>query len=137
MNLTWNTAELDRIKQTLRDIAEKGARKHIRTGGRKAMQIVRDTAFNDAPVETGKLKANVLIRTSFKRDTLLVRVGVKGGAQKNETSPYYWRMVEFGTQHMPARPFMAPALETNAQNVLNTFISEMVASIARAARRQA
>lgn len=121
MSIQFNAAELRRISLALKEVSDKIAKKHLRTAGRKAMTIVRDEVKANAPLDTGKTKANVTMRTSLRRDNLMVRVGVQGGARKNPTTPYYWRMVEFGTRSMPARPFMVPALERNAQKVLDEF----------------
>lgn len=121
MSIQFNAAELRRISLALKEVSDKIAKKHLRTAGRKAMTIVRDQVKANAPVDTGKVKTNVAMQVTLRRNTLTVRVGVRGGAKKNLTTPYYWRMVEFGTRHMPARPFLVPALEQNTQAVLDEF----------------
>lgn len=67
-----------------------------------------------------------------------MRVGVLGGAKapaiqsgefkgKGKGNPggdtYYWRFLEFGTENMPAHPFMRPAQDNNAAT--NKFAEEM------------
>ena len=68
----------------------------------------------------------------WKGNDLYVRVGVRGGARKNPSTPYYWRMVEFGTKYQPARPFMLPALEGNAEKVLTTVVDELTKALDKA-----
>lgn len=124
-SVQFNTAELRRISLRMAQLDEKVAKKGIRTAVRKAMAIVRDQVKQTAPVETGKTKANVAMRVSFKGSYCKVRIGITGGALKNPTSPYWWRMVELGTRHMPARPFMLPALEGNQQAILDKLTEEL------------
>lgn len=83
-----------------------------------------------------------------------MRVGVRGGARHyvnskdnvrkklagktyktdgDKTNPggdtFYWRYLEFGTQHSPAKPFMRPALQNNISIVTNDFGSIFSAEI--------
>lgn len=129
--LTFDVSELAKLADRFKDIEEKVAKKALRTAARKAMQIVRNDVKANAPEDTSddaddiKTKTHISMQTSFRQDTLYVRVGVKGGARKNPDSPWYWRMVEFGTKHISAKPFMAPALENNADAVLERLTQEL------------
>jgi len=67
----------------------------------------------------------VALYTKWKGSALIARIGIKGGAKKNKETPFYWRMHEFGTKNMPARPFMQPALEGNAQQVLDAVAEQL------------
>ncbi len=83
-----------------------------------------------------------------------MRVGVRGGARHyvkskdnvrkklagktyktdgDKTNPggdtFYWRFLEFGTQHSPAKPFMRPALQNNISTVTNDFATLFSAEI--------
>jgi HK97 gp10 family phage protein len=78
-----------------------------------------------------------------KGDEIGMRVGVKGGAKQYANNAknrrdgkagkqyetggnvFYWRFLEFGTQNMPAQPFMRPALAENVSKVTVTFVSEL------------
>ena len=129
MTVQFNEAELRRIRLALGQLEEKIVKKNLRAAGRAAMTPVRDQVKANAPVDTGKLKIHVSMRASLKRDSLLVRVGIRGGSQANPTTPYYWRMVELSTRHMPARPFMLPALEGNQQKILDEFTRKLGESV--------
>jgi len=50
--------------------------------------------------------------------TAEAKVGVTGEG-------FYGRFLEFGTSKMPARPFMRPAVDAHAQEVVDLFASEM------------
>jgi len=129
--LQFDVSELARLADRLKDIEAKIAKKALRTAARKGMSIVRDEVKANAPEDTSddadsiKTKAFIALQTSFRRGVLSVRVGVRGGAKQNPDVPYYWRMVEFGTKHISAKPFMQPALESNADAVLDKITQEL------------
>lgn len=129
--LTLNVQELAALTDRLRDIEAKIAKRALRSAARKGMAIVRDEVKASAPEDTSpdadniKTKAHIALQTNFRRGVLAVRVGVRGGAKKNPDTPYYWRMVEFGTQHIAAKPFMQPALENNAEAVIDRIAEEL------------
>ncbi len=123
--ITFNPQELAALNDRLQDVAEKVAKKALRSAARKGMNKVRKEARDNAPEDTGLLESNFALQTKFKGGNLYARVGVKGGARNNPDSPWYWRFVELGTKDMPARPFMRPALENNAQDVLDTVVEEL------------
>jgi HK97 gp10 family phage protein len=82
-----------------------------------AAAAVQTTAFAIAqraralvPVKTGALKS-AITSAAIKTNG---RVGLSGA--KGEKNPaFYWRFVEFGTRHMPARPFFRPAADAEAE----------------------
>lgn len=128
--LKVNAAELAKLQQRLQAITEKVAKRALRTAARRAMLPVRDEVRANAPFDPDggddiHIRSNVAVSSRYRNGDLLVRVGIRGGARKNPDTPYYWRMVEFGTKHIPARPFMAPALESNAEDVLATLTEEL------------
>ena len=97
------------------------------------MLPVRKAAKSSAPYDAtddGKhIRTDVAMRGRWYGDTLLLRVGVRGGAKKNDETPYYWRFQEFGTKRLPAKPFLAPALESNEQEVYDTLIQQLTEAI--------
>ena len=63
----------------------------------------------------------------------MVKVGVIGGARpaRGTEDEGHWRLVEFGKEGVPARPFMRPALEENVQQVTNAIVSELDPAITK------
>lgn len=59
-----------------------------------------------------------------------------GDLSTNAPTPH-WRLIEFGTEKMPAAPFMRPALADSISEVTNTFVTEYEKAIDRAIRRAA
>ncbi len=118
--------DLARLRERLATLDAKIAKKAVSKAVRRAMAPVRKQVKTTAPMDTGALKAHVSLRTSVRKSgKVFARVGIRGGAKNNPDTPYYFRMLEFGTQHIPARPFMRPALEHNASSILDAVAFEL------------
>lgn len=130
------------------DVQKKGGRFALR----KAAQVVRDAARQNAQAvddsETGRSIAKNITekwngRLNKQTGDLGFRVGVSGGAKlpKNNADEGaggptpHWRLLEFGTEKMAARPFFAKALPENAQKATDTFIKQMGVAIDRALKK--
>ncbi|BAP36679.1 hypothetical protein AS4_17390 [Acinetobacter guillouiae] len=118
--------------------SEKEVKKFVRKASRQAMNIVRDTARNNAkaiddPETVEKIHKNITVQAGKVRDrnSIKMRVGIKGGAGQNQYSvstaglsggdTRHWRFIEFGTSTIPAVPFMRPALANNVDAVIGRF----------------
>ena len=118
--------------------SEKEVKKFVRKASRQAMNIVRDAARNNAkaiddPVSVEKIHKNITVSSgkTKNKNTLKMRVGIKGGAGQNQYSistvglsggdTRHWRFIEFGTSTIPAVPFMRPALANNIELVIGKF----------------
>ena len=143
---------LAKLKGLEYDMKRKGGRSALR----KAAKIVaedakkRAQALND-PATGRSIADNVAIRWGgrrFKRTgDLHFRIGIKGTAKtppkgsdidKSGGAPTpHWRLLEFGTEKMAARPFMRPALESNINKATNAFVTEYGKAIDRALKRAA
>ena len=105
----------------------------VRAGGK----VLVDAAKAAVPVRTGAVKASLVHRASSKPSKGLfgVKVTVKGGARSSDRVAHrkghekkdyqpdaverYYRFTELGTKHHPAQPYLKPALEGKAGEVLN------------------
>ena len=136
---------LDAVEAKLRALSNPKAAKRAATrAARKAMNIVRDAARQNAkaiddPETREKIWKNIATQTGKTRNAgeIKMRVGVRGGASfSNPVSPNvsggdtrHWRWVELGASHTPATPFMRPALQANTERVTNKFVEEFSAEI--------
>jgi HK97 gp10 family phage protein len=131
--LTVNKTDLANLRQALQGMKRKAGKSLVRKAAGKAMLPVRKAAKSSAPYDAtddGKhIRTDVAMRGRWYGDTLILRVGVRGGAKKNDETPYYWRFQEFGTKRLPAKPFLAPALESNEQEVYDTLIQQLTEAI--------
>lgn len=109
-----------------------------------AAGVVRKSARDNAPVDTGNLKAAIVMKR--KRATNLteeynvaVRAGkksdvkkAKDGTGKLGKDAYYASFVEFGTIKMTPRPFLAPSLSNNVQQATDAMKKRLEARLKKA-----
>ena len=139
---------MKRIEGLTYDASKKGGRFALR----KAAQVVRDAARQNAQTldnsETGRsIARNINEKWSSKYNKttgdLMFRVGVSGGAKLPKDNvdeglggpTPHWRLLEFGTEKMQARPFFAKSLSDNAQRATDTFIDEFNRALDRALKK--
>ncbi len=149
-----------KLKGLSSDLKYKGGRAALR----KAANLVRNAGIQNAggvndPKTPEEIAKNIVVRWSSKtfKNTgdLAFRVGVLGGARqdsqaykdigvykgKGKGNPggdtFYWRFLEFGTEHSAAKPFLRNALEDNTQKATNEFITQWDKSIDRVLKRAA
>lgn len=118
----------------------------------------------DDPLTKEDIQKNIVASFSSKQfrrtGDLAFRVGVMGGARQyantkdnvrksragktyktsgDKGNPggdtWYWRFLEFGTEHASARPILRPAMNGVDNEVINVFSLEMEKAIDRAIRR--
>lgn len=133
--------ELVRALEDLpRKVATNGLRKAVSTGA----ALVRDEAKSRAPVDTGEMRRDIMIKRARTADGMIatyevfVRTGKKSrmaGRRRNVArDSYYWRFVEFGTSKMAARPFMRPAFEAKKVEAVDLIKQTLREKIAEATR---
>ncbi|MBF7685975.1 HK97 gp10 family phage protein [Acinetobacter sp. B10A] len=133
---------LDEVSRKLKMLSDqKKAKSLTRKAARRAMNVVRDAARENAraiddPETRARIFKNIVTQSgrSYGGYDVVMRVGVRGGASSNQHSvdisglsggdTRHWRYIEFGTEYIPAVPFMRPALFNNMQKVLDTFAIE-------------
>lgn len=118
--------------------SRKEIKKFVRKAGRQAMNLVRDAARANAksiddPKTAEIIHKNITVQAGKTKDknSIRMRVGIKGGAGQNQHSvstaglsggdTRHWRFIEFGTSVIPAVPFMRPALANNVEAVIGRF----------------
>jgi len=132
----------DKLHRKMRAFPGKLQKRGLRSAARKAMNIVRDDArarakqFDD-PSTGEKIWKQIAVSQGGKRSRsqgdVVMRVGVRGGARssKSKTPPWYWRLLEFGTEKMKAQPFLRPSLENNVSAVTEKLVTELKNEIDR------
>lgn len=127
--LTFNKLDLANLRQALQGMKTKAGKSIVRKAAGKAMLPVRRAVKDNAPFDATEdgihIRNDVAMRGRWRGDTLVLRVGVRGGARRNDETPFYFRFQEFGTKNLPAQPFLAPALQDNEQQIYDTLIEEL------------
>lgn len=131
------------------DLKRKGGRSALRKAAQVIERKAKESWLQVDDEETGRsIAANIALRWNgklFKQTgDLGFRVGVRHGAvlknggdtSANAPTPH-WRLIEFGTQHIQAQPFMRNALADNIAEITRTFVTEYEKSIDRAIKRAA
>jgi len=127
---------------------EKTVKRIARKAMRQAMNIARDEARQkvkrlDDPTTPEKIWKEIVVQNgrSRNKNTLVMRVGVRGGARipytnnaqnrrsgrvgktyQTDGRVFYWRFLELGTSRQPATPFLRPALYENIELITDKFV---------------
>ncbi|MGR3969284.1 HK97-gp10 family putative phage morphogenesis protein [Shewanella sp. 1180_01] len=128
-------AKMNKVSQTVLDTG-------TRTALRKAAGIVKKTAQEnslnvDDPKTGRRIRDNVTLQFAsrlFKSEgVIMYRVGIATNRGRIPTpnadegargNTPHWHLVEFGTEHAQAQPFMRPALANNINQVIGRFTVE-------------
>lgn len=149
------------------DMKHKGGRFALRKAAQVIRDAAkRNAEAIDDPQSPTNISLNISERFSTKRfkstGDLEFRVGVLGGARVyantkenvrsgkagqfystggDSNNPggdtFYWRFLEFGTEKMPATPFMRRSLSDNINAVISAFVTNYDKALDRAIRRAA
>ncbi|ELW9538647.1 HK97-gp10 family putative phage morphogenesis protein [Acinetobacter baumannii] len=127
---------------------DKTVKRIARKAMRQAMNIARDEARQkvkrlDDPTTPEKIWKEIVVQNgrSRNKNTLVMRVGVRGGARipytnnaqnrrsgrvgktyQTDGRVFYWRFLELGTSRQPATPFLRPALYENIEQITDKFV---------------
>lgn len=128
-------AKMNKVSQTVLDTG-------TRTALRKAAGIVKKAAQEnslnvDDPKTGRRIRDNVTLQFAsrlFKSEgVIMYRVGIATNRGRIPTpnadegargNTPHWHLVEFGTEHSQAQPFMRPALANNINQVIGRFTVE-------------
>lgn len=154
MTIEYSISGTDELRGKLRELSDETQRRGGRAALRKAARIVRDAARRNAEKlddpETGRMiSKNIVERWNGRLNKrtggaeIGFRVGVQHGSAIGKRNPDqgvngptpHWRLLEFGTEKMAAKPFMRPALESNVQAATDEFVREWQKSAERAIKR--
>lgn len=103
--------------------------------------VIKNSAIQKAPEDTGNLKKNIIAKRLPKSETSLtsehivtVRKGKKTAKQKAAgiRDAYYASFVEFGTAKMAAQPFLRPAFDQNKERAVDAMKNRLEARIKKA-----
>lgn len=143
---------LEGLKKQLQQLGEETQPKVLRSALREAFKPVLEAAQAKVPVDSGELRAGIALATAKTKDGgvaagLVISSntsGLKqarmaaaafGEAQQDGAPGRRWHLTELGTKHSPAQPFLRPALDENAQAVVDGFAKSLRKKIRRALKR--
>lgn len=144
MDVDFEFTGTEGVLEILQSFAdERVANNMTKRVARHAMKPVRKAARENAkaiddPETRSEIHKNIATRTARTKykSVVIVKVGVQGGARnkytpKDEDRSHlkggytkYWNLIEFGTRHIKAVPFMRNALSQNIAVVTNDFANK-------------
>jgi HK97 gp10 family phage protein len=150
MELNGKIDGLKELEKSMRDLGKqysdpKFAVKALRPALKNSVQPLEMTIRGNTPVDTGELRdsvktrvrqANKIDKGTLGQDAVMVAdVGwhwVKGQSLLKQALA-----VEFGNKVTQAQPTLRPALFSNAQRIVDSFKTELIASIEKKAKQLA
>lgn len=132
-------AELKRkLHQLPAQLRVKGRTNPLQSATMAGALPIQKAAKAMVPVDTGTLQNNIVRqrvrKSSFDAETA-IRVRVSGKGRASGDDAFYWPWVEFGTEKMPARPFLRPALRAGAPEALKRFKKSLEMGLVKAVKK--
>lgn len=136
---------LKELQQELKALPKHIALDMTKEGLIKAGLILRDDARRRTPVRSGNLRKSIQLRRKMRyRGKELLGVQVRSRRSKAFPGGYYAHLVEKGhklyrttrwrkifIKHVPANPFMRPALEQGKGRAIDAAVQEVKKGIAK------
>ena len=123
------------LERALAQLPKANSKSVLRRAITKAAEPTRAMAERDAPRDTGDLAESIQVTTRLARSQRPNRGGavrVFIGAESRNT--FYAHLVEFGTRHSRAQPFLRPAWERTRREVLTEAGRLIWVNLAKTAR---
>lgn len=136
-----------KLQRKLARLAAAAQRRIVRPAVRKALSPINKAAKRNCPTETKLLRKSIGSKVKVYRYSGVVwggvgpRTGFKrqvtvGGRSEWRNPTKYAHLVEYGTRHSPAQPFLRPALDVERPRALGILASEVKARLEKEARRR-
>lgn len=134
----------------LKRLATETRPKVLRASVRAAFKPVLEAAKSKVPVDTGELRAGIVLATAKQDQTVAaglvvantqahaqarVAAAAFGEAQVKGSPARRWHLTELGTRTQAAQPFMRPAIDENAGVVVDGLKRELAKRIAKALKK--
>jgi HK97 gp10 family phage protein len=137
------------LQQQLLELGAELAQKTLAKAARKAFLPVLNAAIAKVPVDTGLTRDNIKITVAKpkKGDSVVVvglRIAKAAPRQRADGSmakspDFRWHFIELGVaaHGIAARPFLRPALDENADQVVSSLKEELEKAISQALKKRA
>jgi HK97 gp10 family phage protein len=131
-----------RLRRKLERLETKSQKKIVRPAVNAALTPINKAAKRKASVETGLLKKSIGKKVkTYRSGTVWGGVGPRTGFKTQmedgrfRNPVKYAHLVELGTRHSPARPFLRPALDEQRPHALAVLAAKVRAGIEKEARK--
>ena len=146
MDFSFKVDGLKDLEKAMNKLEDRGIGvKILRSAGRKAMKPVLEDAKANVAVRTGSLRDSLMAtsKTSRRYKSVSIFIGPqrKSRTRKGVKTTYNKQLnqrktlaLEYGTKKQAPKPFLRPALDKNAAQVLSLFKDHVAAAIDKAVR---
>lgn len=137
IDLNLDFSGLEDIARDLTRLSKAENNKVLRDATRAGAGILREEVIDRAPVDTGKLRRNVVVITQRGRNGEITsgvhirgvnpRTGNSDNTMKasNPRNAFYWRFVELGTSKLAPHPFVRPAYDAREDEAYAAAVQRM------------
>lgn len=126
-SVTVKVEGLRELGERMKGLSEDMNNRIARAATAAGAVVIRDAAKQKAPVRTGNLKKNIIVKRLPKGESSLTSEHIvtvrKGKLTKKQQASglndaFYAQFVEYGTAKMPAQPFLRPAYDQNKEKAV-------------------
>lgn len=109
------------ISKALADLPKKVENRIVKNAVYRGATVIRDRARALVPIDTGALKSSIIAKAKvLRKGVVYASAGVSKktfarGRRQGREPRRYAHLVEFGTEHSAAKPFMRPAFDNKEQ----------------------
>ena len=156
--LRLEVSGIDGVLDTLKSLPANVVSKNggpVKLALAKGARLLRDAARAAAPVKTGLLRENIIVRRGKyegKGELYVVKVKTIAKRYVNNSRnrrqdrvgkryeidgpAFYGRFLEYGTKKMPAKAWLRPAAQANAQKIIDTVSADLVRRVNLIVKKQ-
>ncbi len=115
---------LKELSKALKAFPENIQNNILNSAIRAGIVTIQKEAKKNVPKREGILKKAIVIKKRRPKNKNMIKyqLGIRQGSKDDA---YYGHIVEFGSSKMEAKPFMRPALESKADEVINEVRKKM------------
>lgn len=144
--------DYSKIIKKFEELSEKVQKTHAFGAARRGAQVIANNIQKsalrvDSSLTPEQISKNVGVqrasKISKKEKAAAYRIGIYGGAKdnpKNEGNPggntFHWRFLEFGTEHMEAKPFFRDAFESSGPEAAKAIGDSLKKRIEKEAKKK-
>lgn len=137
--MTFNLHGAEELERNLRELADIAGERRAASVGRSAaragMKVIAEEAQRLVPVQSGELRDSIVVVSDTRGASRTGWVRAKLGFIK--PGRYYAGLIEYGTRHSSAHPFVRPAMDQKAEEALRATGDKLAAGLRRAAEKAA
>lgn len=128
---------IEQIQSMLTEKAPRVARNLMRSTVQAVASVIAKDAEKNAPKRSGKLKKAIKAKRKKSPPDKPVSQVIVGEGKGQKPDAFYWKFVEYGTQHSAPTPFIGPAKQRAQANMRQMLVTEFGKKLEKQLAREA